>query len=220
MDDPTEYKVAYLAVVSHPAGETVAHLIDEFLQRRLAQRLWFAWFRSGHFGLHFGYVVAKLPRSVPPHPFRGSHRLWVLWVTSPAHARNIAHSSRRSRSSATRTLHCFPFQNVVERFGQQAVQGIPDKPDDRALAERFSFPCLVLQRRVKSAVQLPKGLRATLGDLLRSPDSAQNCRTGICWCQPEPKVRAIIVDGMRETARRSHLEVWTLRWGGDSDYVG
>ena len=51
MDDPTECKVAYLAVVSHPAGETVAHLIDKFLQRRFAQRLWFAWFRSR---LHFG----------------------------------------------------------------------------------------------------------------------------------------------------------------------
>jgi hypothetical protein len=172
MDDPTECKVAYLAVVSHPAGETVAHLIDEFLQRRLAQRLWFAWFRSGHFGLHFGYVVAKLPRSVPPHPFRGSHRLWVLWVTSPAHARNIAHSSRWSRSSATRTLHCFSFQNVVERFGQQAVQGIPDKPDDRALAERLSLPYLVLQRRVKSAVQLPKGLRARSAICSAFPDSA------------------------------------------------
>ena len=57
MGDPTECKVAYLAVVSHPAGETVAHLIDKFLQRRFAQRLWFAWFRSR---LHFGYVVAKL----------------------------------------------------------------------------------------------------------------------------------------------------------------
>jgi len=36
VDDPTECKVAYLAVVSHPAGETVAHLIDKFLQRRFA----------------------------------------------------------------------------------------------------------------------------------------------------------------------------------------
>ena len=63
MDDPTECKLAYLAVVSHPAGETVAHLIDKFLQRRFAQRLWFAWLRSG---LHFGYVVATLPGSVPP----------------------------------------------------------------------------------------------------------------------------------------------------------
>ena len=62
MDDPTECKLAYFGVVSHPAGETVAHLIDEFLQRRSAQRLWFAWFRSR---LHFGYVVAKLPGSVP-----------------------------------------------------------------------------------------------------------------------------------------------------------
>jgi hypothetical protein len=106
MDDPTECKVAYLAVVSHPASETVAHLIDKFLQRRFAQRLWFAWFRSGlHYGLHFGYVVAKLPGSVPPHPLRGSHRLWVLRVTSLAHVRNVAHSSRRSRSSATRTRY-------------------------------------------------------------------------------------------------------------------
>jgi hypothetical protein len=30
VDDPTECKLAYLAVVSHPAGETVAHLIDKF----------------------------------------------------------------------------------------------------------------------------------------------------------------------------------------------
>jgi hypothetical protein len=37
VDDPTECKVAYLVVVSHPAGETVAHLIDKFLQRRFAQ---------------------------------------------------------------------------------------------------------------------------------------------------------------------------------------
>jgi hypothetical protein len=37
VDDPTECKVAYLMVVSHPAGETVAHLIDKFLQRRFAQ---------------------------------------------------------------------------------------------------------------------------------------------------------------------------------------
>jgi hypothetical protein len=96
VDDPTECKVAYLAVVSHPAGETVAHLIDKFLQRRFAQRLWFAWFRSG---LHFGYVVAKLPGSVPPHPFRGSHRLWVLRVTSLAHVRNVAQSSRPSTVS-------------------------------------------------------------------------------------------------------------------------
>jgi hypothetical protein len=28
---------------------------------------------------------------VPPHPFRGSHRLWVLRVTSLAHIRNVAH---------------------------------------------------------------------------------------------------------------------------------
>jgi hypothetical protein len=68
VDDPTECKLASLAVVSHPAGETVAHLIDKFLQRRFAQRLWFTWFRSG---LHSGHVVAKLPGSVPPHPFRG-----------------------------------------------------------------------------------------------------------------------------------------------------
>jgi hypothetical protein len=39
VDHPTECKLAYLAVVSHPAGETVAHLIDKFLQRRFAQRL-------------------------------------------------------------------------------------------------------------------------------------------------------------------------------------
>ena len=32
VDDPTECKLAYLAVVSHPAAETVAHLIDKFLQ--------------------------------------------------------------------------------------------------------------------------------------------------------------------------------------------
>ena len=62
MDHPTECKLAYLAVVSHPAGETVAYLIDKFLQRRFAQRRWFAWLRSR---LHFGYVVAKLPGSVP-----------------------------------------------------------------------------------------------------------------------------------------------------------
>jgi hypothetical protein len=37
VDDPTECKVAYLVVVSHPAGETVAHLSDKFLQRRFAQ---------------------------------------------------------------------------------------------------------------------------------------------------------------------------------------
>src|SRR4029450_10130403 len=72
VDDPTECKLAYLAVVSHPAGETVAHLIDRFLQRSLAQRLWFAWLRSR---LHFGYVVAKLPGSVPPPPLSGGHRL-------------------------------------------------------------------------------------------------------------------------------------------------
>ena len=84
MDDPTECKVAYLVVVSHPAGETVAHLIDKFLQRRFAQRLWFAWFRSR---LRFGYVVAALARSVPPHPFRGGHRLRVR-VTNVTHVRN------------------------------------------------------------------------------------------------------------------------------------
>jgi hypothetical protein len=102
VDDPTECKLAYLAVVSHPAGETVAYLIEKFLQRRFAQRLWFAWLRCR---LHLGYVVAKLPGSVPPHPFRGSHRLWVLRVTSLAHVRNVAHSSSSSRSLATRT-HC------------------------------------------------------------------------------------------------------------------
>jgi len=84
VDDPTECKLAYLAVVSHPAGETVAHLIDKFLQRRFAQRLWFAWLRSRP---HFRYVVAKLPGSVPPHPFGGSDRLWVLRVTRLAHVR-------------------------------------------------------------------------------------------------------------------------------------
>ena len=47
VDDPTECKLAYFGVVSHPAGETVAHLIDKFLQRRSAQRLWFAWLRPG-----------------------------------------------------------------------------------------------------------------------------------------------------------------------------
>jgi hypothetical protein len=84
VDDPTECKLAYFAVVSHPAAETVAHLIDKFLQRRFAQRLWFAWLRSR---LHFGYVVAKLPGSVPPHPFRGD-RLRVRRVTNVAHVRN------------------------------------------------------------------------------------------------------------------------------------
>src|SRR5215203_2490730 len=93
VDDPTECKLAYLAVVSHPAGETVAYLIDKFLQRRFAQHLWFAWLRSR---LHFGYVVATLPGSVPPHPFRGSHRLWVLRVRSLAHVRNLAHTQTRS----------------------------------------------------------------------------------------------------------------------------
>ena len=102
VDDPTECKLAYLVVVSHPAGETVAYLIEKFLQRRFTQRLWFAWLRSR---LHLGYVVAKLPGSVPPHPFRGSHRLWVLRVTSLAHVRNVARSSTPSRSSTTRT-HC------------------------------------------------------------------------------------------------------------------
>ena len=101
VDDPTECKLAYFGVVSHPAGETVAHLIDKFLQRRSAQRLWFAWLRAR---LHSGHVVAKLPGSVPPHPFRGSHRLWVLRVTSLAHVRNVAHPSRPSRSSATRVV--------------------------------------------------------------------------------------------------------------------
>jgi hypothetical protein len=47
VDDSTECELAYLMVVSHPAGETVAHLID------------------------------KLARSVPPHPFRGGHWLRV-----------------------------------------------------------------------------------------------------------------------------------------------
>jgi hypothetical protein len=32
VDDSTECELAYLMVVSHPAGETVAHLIDKFLQ--------------------------------------------------------------------------------------------------------------------------------------------------------------------------------------------
>ena len=84
VDDPTECKLAYLVVVSHPAGETVAHLIDKFLQRRSAQRLWFAWFRSR---LHSGYVVAALARSVPPHPFPGGHRLRVR-VTNVTHVRD------------------------------------------------------------------------------------------------------------------------------------
>jgi hypothetical protein len=39
VDDPTECKVAYLVVVGRPAGETVAHLIDKFLERRFAQSL-------------------------------------------------------------------------------------------------------------------------------------------------------------------------------------
>ena len=118
VDDPTECKLAYFGVVSHPAGETVAHLIDKFLQRRSAQRLWFVWLRPR---LHSGHVVAKLPCSVPPHPFRGSHRLGVLRVTSLAHIRNVAHSWRPSRSSATRTpLLCFPFQNVVSGSGSRA----------------------------------------------------------------------------------------------------
>jgi integrase len=75
VDDPTECKVAYLAVVSHPAGETVAYLIDKFLQRRFAQRRWFAWLRSR---LHFGYVVAKLPGSVPAGPLNpnSDHHRW------------------------------------------------------------------------------------------------------------------------------------------------
>ena len=133
MDDPTECKLAYFGVVSHPAGETVAHLIDKFLQRRSAQRLWFAWLRPR---LHSGHVVAKLPGSVPPHPFRGSHRLWVLRVTSLAHVRNVAHSSSSSRTAATRARRsAATLQNVAERFGQQAVQGIPDEALDGALAE-------------------------------------------------------------------------------------
>src|SRR4029453_9796971 len=79
VDDPTECKLPYLVVVSHSAGETVAHLIDKILQRRFAQRLWLALFRCR---LHFGYIVAVLPGSVPPPPFRGSRRLWVFRVTS------------------------------------------------------------------------------------------------------------------------------------------
>src|SRR5215212_105741 len=82
--DPKECKLAYLVVVSRPAGETVAHLIDKFLQRRSAQRLWFAWFRSR---LHFGYIVAALARSVPPHPFPGGYRLRVR-VTKVTHVRD------------------------------------------------------------------------------------------------------------------------------------
>ena len=59
----------------HPAGETVAYLIEKFLQRRFAQRLWFAWLRCR---LHFGYVVAKLPGSVPAGPLNpnSDHHRW------------------------------------------------------------------------------------------------------------------------------------------------
>src|SRR5215207_8752578 len=95
VDDPTECKLAYHVVVSHPAGETVAHLIDKFLQRRFAQRLWFARFRSRP---HFGYVVAALARPVPPHPFRGAHRLRVR-VTNVTHIRNGSTRPRPSRHS-------------------------------------------------------------------------------------------------------------------------
>jgi hypothetical protein len=150
VDDPTECKLAYLAVVSHPAGETVAQLIDKFLQRRFAQHLWFALLRSG---LHSGYVVAELPGSVPPHPFRGGHRLSILRVTSLAHIRNVAHSSSSLRSSATRT-RCSASrpQNVAERFGQQAVQGIPDEALADALAEGFALPCFEFPRSPGSVV--------------------------------------------------------------------
>jgi hypothetical protein len=106
VDDPTECKLTYLRVVSHPAGETVAHLIDKFLQRRFAQRLCFAWFRSRP---RFGYVVAALARSVPPHPFRGGHWLRVR-VTNVTHVRD---RSRRPRMAVHSFFHTLIAASVV-----------------------------------------------------------------------------------------------------------
>ena len=130
VDDPTECKLAYLAVVSHPAAETVAHLIDKFLQRRFAQRLWFAWLRSRP---HSGYVVAMLPGSVPPHPLSGGHRLSVLRVTSLAHVRNVAHSSSSSRSSGTRT-RCSASRS------RTSLSGSGNRPSKAARTGRWMVP--------------------------------------------------------------------------------
>jgi hypothetical protein len=129
VDDPTECKLAYFGVVSHPAGEAVAHLIDKFLQRSFAQRLWFACLVSR---LHFGYVVATLPGSVPPHPFRGGDRLWVLRVTSLAHVRNVV--TRRARRAAATRVRCSASRS------RTSLSGSGNRPSKASRTSRWMVP--------------------------------------------------------------------------------
>jgi len=63
-------------------------------------------------------------------------------------------------------LLCFPFQNVVQRLGQQGVQRVADQLLDRALAESLRLPSLMVPRRPIPVVDLPDRCEATLADLV------------------------------------------------------
>src|SRR5215203_4361118 len=69
---------------------------------------------------HFGYVVAALARSVPPHPFRGGHWLRVR-VTNVTHLRNGSARAGVAVHSFFHTLMAASSTEALARIFMAAV---------------------------------------------------------------------------------------------------